>query len=175
MSKGGKEHWVKPRQDSVIAKGKGVLKTFWITPYAGRAASTQSSETGTTSDAAADFQVRASDTRADRLLKHERLVEWIVEIFQESIRQIVAQRKACKKQPGPLHPLHRHQNSIPLDEVVEAIKLADFDATAANADMDAVEIPADIIENLRAYVSIVSADSLLNIAVFLWRVLSYLF
>jgi len=145
---------VKPRQDSVIAKGKGVLKTFWITPYAGRAASTHSSDTGTSEDA--ESQYHTSDTRADTLLKHERLVEWIVEVFQEAIRPIVAQRKACQKSPTPFHAIHRKQGQIPLDEVVEAIKLPDFNATAATAEADSAEIPADILEHLRAYVSIVS-------------------
>jgi class 3 adenylate cyclase len=28
----GKGHWVKPREDKIVAKGKGEMTTFWIDP-----------------------------------------------------------------------------------------------------------------------------------------------
>ena len=41
----GKSHWVKPREDTIIAKGKGEMKTFWIQPHTNRSVMT-SSENG---------------------------------------------------------------------------------------------------------------------------------
>ena len=41
---GGKKHWIKPRTDQVQAKGKGVLKTYWIHPTSKRGSSVASED-----------------------------------------------------------------------------------------------------------------------------------
>jgi hypothetical protein len=38
----GKEHWLIPREDEVKAKGKGILKTFWLNIQNDKAASVTS-------------------------------------------------------------------------------------------------------------------------------------
>jgi len=152
----------------VIAKGKGVMKTYWLTPHASRAASSHSTETGTSSEGM-DNPSRLIETRADYLLKHERLIDWMTEIFQESIRHVVAQRQVriCCGGDGGLRSssssnqavhvtLPGKAGRIALDEVVEAIHLPEFDANAVAVEADAVEIPEHIVDDIRSYVSIVS-------------------
>jgi hypothetical protein len=97
-----------------------------------------------------------TDTENCELLKHERSIDWMVEILQESIRLIIAQRQAKKTTcTSPLASISR--GGVALDEVVEAIKLPDFDAKAvAAADADSVEISDHIHALLREYVAIVS-------------------
>ena len=46
----GKTHWVKPREDTVVAKGKGELKTFWIEPRTSNNHSTHTESTNVGDD-----------------------------------------------------------------------------------------------------------------------------
>ncbi len=153
LSQARKEHWLKPRQDAIHAKGKGVLKTYWIMPYAGKAASTQSTESRISER---PLMLRQDAMKGERVLKHERLVGWMVEILQDHIRHIVAHHQAAKT-PANLCAIPRHtEGHVPLDEVVEAITLPDFDASTAHADANSVQIPENLVEDLREYVAIVS-------------------
>jgi hypothetical protein len=78
----GKGHWIKPRKDAVTAKGKGVLKTFWLNPDARKGSSAGSSETGSTAD--------LPQLAAAAIVKQDRLVDWMVELFLEHIKKIVS-------------------------------------------------------------------------------------
>jgi hypothetical protein len=85
----GKGHWLKPRQGGVTAKGKGVLKSFWLDPTAKKgAASTTSSETSSVADLDLLDPDLPKTTKA--VLKQGRLVDWIVELLMEHIKKIVS-------------------------------------------------------------------------------------
>jgi len=105
-----------------------------------------------------NFQRPHMESMADKILKQERLVDWIVEILQESIVQIVARRKLNSNKSGSFIAFHEQQqlDTIPLDEIVQAIQLPAFDAASASIEVGQVEIPNHIVESLRSYVSIVS-------------------
>jgi hypothetical protein len=75
---------VKPREDKVEAKGKGMLTTFWLNPATKRGSSTASSETGSISQAAPLQQL------ASTIEKKDRLVDWMVELLIEHIKKIVS-------------------------------------------------------------------------------------
>ena len=95
LSQAGKSHWVRPRDDAVTAKGKGVLKTFWLNPSFQRASSTASSE----SDLNGASNVSAPEiVPKDKmyLMKQERLVGWMVEILVDHIKSIVS----CISEPS---------------------------------------------------------------------------
>jgi len=155
---------VKPREDNVHAKGKGVLTTFWLTPVLKKAASSGSgsSETGN-SDEAPSHHRDGGASRTETLLKHERLIDWMVEIMKENVRRVVACHTAAKKGDGCISPIRQPDGHIPLDELVEAVKLPDFDATIAVADEKAVDIPENIVESLRAFIAIVSVNVYLKV------------
>jgi len=129
------------------------LKTFWLTPLSKNGGSSNSSETATE-----DHPHSAVISETDMLLQHERLVDWIVEIFKESIRNITAKHAAAKISAGPVQPIIRTDGKIPLDEVVEAVRLPGFDAKTVVANAGTVTIPHSIVESLRDFVSIVSAQ-----------------
>ena len=46
----GKHHWVKPREDTVVAKGKGEMKTYWIEPNVNQSVVTSSENDEDVSD-----------------------------------------------------------------------------------------------------------------------------
>jgi len=154
LVRAGKGHWVRPREDDVLAKGKGVLKTFWLTPTSKKGDSSTSSESALNDGIQSEFIT--VNTGSGGFMKHERLVDWMVQILKESIRAIVAQHAAAKKGSGAVPAFCGRSGEIPLDELVEAIKLPEFDATIVTADAASVVIPDNIVEKLREFVSIVS-------------------
>jgi hypothetical protein len=97
-----KEHWLTPREDKIVAKGKGMLQTFFVDPTKKRASSCGSGE---------------SESKADNIMKDEsfpeidkapksvnvRLVNWMVELFLEDIKKIVSTMCVfCRKQTSHL-------------------------------------------------------------------------
>jgi len=154
LVRAGKGHWVKPREDDVLAKGKGVLKTFWLIPTSKKGDSSTTSESALIDGIKSEFIT--ANKGSDGIMKHERLVGWMVQIFKENIRAIVAQHAAAKKNTGAALAFCARTGEIPLDELVEAIKLPEFDATIVTADTASVVIPDNISNLLREFVSIVS-------------------
>jgi hypothetical protein len=84
LTASGKGHWVKPREDKVEAKGKGMLTTFWLNPVTRRGSSTTSSETGSIGRAAPMALL------ATTMEKKDRLVDWMVELLIDHIKKIVS-------------------------------------------------------------------------------------
>lgn len=66
----GKDNWITPREHLVEAKGKGLLKTFWVEPRS-----------------SVKMEGRSCDKTA-------RLVEWNVQVFAKLLQAIVARRGA---------------------------------------------------------------------------------
>lgn len=137
------------------AKGKGILKTYWVIPH-----NKCGSQSAATNDTGASNQEELEfhqEVRADSLLKRERQVDWITEILSEYIRLIVAKQEvATSNKPKCTLHLERIHGHIPMDEVVDVIKLPDFNAKAFSANNRSVQIPEQIRARLRQYVSIVS-------------------
>lgn len=158
LTRSGKEHWLEARADLVSAKGKGIMKTFWLTAYVDRAYSANGSHDDDEGDV---LQVDFSGKLANELLKREREIEWVSELIRDSIREIVAHRatrkgKISSKKDDPL-PSHRAKNRVPIDEVVDVIKMPHFDSKSADAAAYAVRIPDNVSRLIREYVSIISA------------------
>ena len=164
LTRSGKEHWLKEREDLVSAKGKGIMRTFFLTPFVDRAFSANSQDTEEEEDVLTiDFAGRL----ANKLLKREREVEWVSELIRDSVREIVAQRTTRKGKiqktldalPTSHQHYHRAKNRVPLDEVVDIIHMPSFDSKAADAEAYAVKIPDNVSRLIREYVSIVSFTS----------------
>ncbi len=158
LIRAGKGHWVRPREDDVVAKGKGVLKTFWLTPSSKRAESLTASENGTYDEIPCEYI--PVNKNVNGIMKHERLVGWMVEILKESIKAIAAQHAVVQKRTVTIPAYHGKTGEIPLDELVEAVKLPDFDGAVVAADASSVVVKDEVVESLREFVSIVSINEL---------------
>ena len=90
INKAGKAHWLRPREDAVKAKGKGVLNTFWLNPgFSKRASSTTSSQSDSNAlENKPDGDILAKPS--PQSIKQERLVEWMVELLLDHIKKIVS-------------------------------------------------------------------------------------
>ena len=164
MRRSGKDHWIENRQDLVTAKGKGVLQTYFLTPYVDKA---YSAAEGQYSDDVDDdlLWVDCAGQLADKLLKREREIEWVSELFYDNIREIIAHRSTKKgklaKSFGTKPAYHhRAKNRVPLDEIVDVIKLPAFDSKSTDREIESFEviIPESVSKLVREYVSIVSFE-----------------
>jgi len=153
----GKAHWVKPRADSVVAKGKGVLTTFWLAPYTRRQGSASSSQTGGSElipRVMLDFETSCLD-------RQERMVEWIRELLLDHIRAILLKRKSSggSRKKSENIPFEPKEGTTALDEVAEVIRLPEFNpkSTSEREDRKRVEVSEIVNSQLRDFVSAIAS------------------
>lgn len=87
LTNAGKRHWLEKREDTVVAKGKGALQTFWLTFGRGAVddATTLSFDNTTTINEVSAIHPKLS-------LKTERLIEWNATVLLQKLRALVQQR-----------------------------------------------------------------------------------
>jgi Adenylate and Guanylate cyclase catalytic domain len=91
----GKGHWLERRLDTVVAKGKGELETYWLSNKR------KSSDTAST---VSDSQGGADEIEAPVVFKDRRIVDWNVAVLEARIKVVVAHRrnvKPCDIDLGP--------------------------------------------------------------------------
>ena len=144
-----KHHWLQRRKDSVAAKGKGVLETYWLVPR--DKGSDNVSSSGTTTEDAQDASSR------------KRRIDWIVSIMSDRIREIVARNEAIRvprDSPKDLILPPPRPSTICLDEAVDMLELPRFDAKAedqaARTDPAAIPIPQLVEDQLRACIAAIA-------------------
>lgn len=79
----GKEHWICPRDEIVEAKGKGTLKTYWLSPRSQKLSNKSSdleSKSGSTEHGSIDLAAQNAGRR--------RLIDWFVEMLLDYIDNI---------------------------------------------------------------------------------------
>ena len=169
----GKTRWVRSREESVQAKGKGKMKTYWIEPGS-NTRSTPSAVSGT-SNASLQQGVDYLDQRI------ERLVDWNTDILAKLIRQIVARRKnstkvtkrpaaTLKKANGSsasLATTNDNGHGIVMDEVREVIQLPAFDSSVygrgtVQVNPDSIELDPVVMSELRDFVVAIASSYLQN-------------
>jgi class 3 adenylate cyclase len=167
----GKNTWCVKREDAAVAKsGKLDIETYWLVVgengYLGPEAK---------SNAPAKVDVIAGGNRkfGDTTLadleasidpKMLRLVAWNVEIMKKLLQQIIAKRNAALNKKATAEELAAKEKLISrrtncLDEVVEIIHLPKFDAQAYKhqENPNKIVIPANVVEQLRLFVTTVAA------------------
>ena len=150
----GKHHWVTERKDTVEAKGKGVMKTFWVLPKAktqeggsDRASEMSESESGDLSE----------DDEGQN--KQERMVDWATQILLSHVRSTKANGDCKTDRLASTAPtFHRDMNKTNLDEVVEIIELPQFDPNnrTQTAEEEGTPVPTEIVDKLKTYVEIIA-------------------
>ena len=173
LEEAGKGHWLQPRDDLVVAKGKGEMKTYWIVPKDGATYSEKGGQAG----AEHGSKDRSSlPKHVDDLSKPGpsvdgipsstvvsskvmRLVDWNVDVLQRLLKLIIAKRSARahpKASETAIANVERQigRKGIVLDEVTEIVTLPKFDANVARNQMDPskVQIPPAVVAQLREYV-----------------------
>jgi hypothetical protein len=120
LVKAGKNYWIVPREDTVSAKGKGEMKTYWLHPTATSSAGDKSShicstegsrdnrgllEDSSKSEPETPSLPHKSQTKFDAVvgvsgvgttdtaLHQQRLIDWSVDVLQNLLVQVVEQRR----------------------------------------------------------------------------------
>ena len=156
----GKEHWLEQRDDSVLAKGKGVLNTFWLVPK-GQDSQEPVVEPMSNLSSSDNFP---DDNSSEIAAKKHRLIDWVVELLIERLKLVVAKRSTRSKK-GTIRnsSLKMHENDgregcTVLDEVVEAIDLPKFDEkNVVQSSSKNVNIDQQVIRELHEFVSVIAS------------------
>jgi class 3 adenylate cyclase len=102
---GGKSHWITPRGETVTAKGKGQLATFWLTMQSDGTASVGSGSTGesestSSNDGSVDNEEPCNalmgSQAGDLSSKDRRLVDWNVALLSNFLQAVIRQRNSVQ-------------------------------------------------------------------------------
>ena len=165
LKKSGKEAWLEKREDTVEAKGKGSLETYWVNVHGERAGSVGS--VTSVSDVLPGMQknrVRYGKPFKGLDERTHRLVDWNVEMLLGLMKQIVARRSSRKRsmhsklQRKDTEEIDFELGDTPLEEVREIIALPEFDneASQKQQDPEKVKIPEEVVGQLHHLVSCIA-------------------
>jgi class 3 adenylate cyclase len=170
----GKSNWLRRRNETVMAKGKGEMQTFWLVTDE----ELDANETGDTTKSAPLPIVKAMQPRlgstAINILDPEstlpprikRLVDWNVDVLKRLLKQIVAKRNTSSNQQFELNShtmmmleVDIGSDTYVLNEVKEIITLPQFDARShkLQENPNKIELPQVVEDQLRLYVSSIAA------------------
>jgi class 3 adenylate cyclase len=175
----GRGRWVKARDKMVQAKGKGELQTYWIEPSMSASSREDLSsmcstdESGVAKDPKAAKDLWGGESEIPEIVnqrsKHQRLVDYNVEVLCQHLKQIVARRMVIaaagrrdSEGNGPPNlEIHRDSNESTkvLEEVTEVIKLPNFDPRAFKdlVDPSTIELEPKVVSQMKRYVTIIAA------------------
>lgn len=175
-----KGQWIQKCEDidPISTKNKGTLDAYWLlqagdkgqlvsTPNVPvRARSVEDLVALGNSDAPPSFPRRgAVETYRDNFIlalppmsrseKTQRLIDWVVELLANQLRNIKAQRDVLGVYASPLSDVDFNR-TIPIDSIVEAIKIPKFDPVCQSVilrDNDNVNVDPLVLSQLRALVT----------------------
>jgi hypothetical protein len=150
LSQNGKGSWVTQRTEMVNVKGKGSIQTFWLNTQGNKHASEScgSSRDETNS-------VNAIDAiRYDDAARKERNVEWICQVLQYRIQNVLRTIPDDLKQSSGQRVFFPAAGSIPLAEVAEIVPLSsNRDATKRSTESSCdCELDECVQAELRSFV-----------------------
>ena len=132
----GKAHWLKPREERVVAKGKGELQTYWLDPTKRRRRNKTHKERiplhHSNNRHNQNNQLKKSgavDTDATFDDKYARLIDWNVDVLLHHLARVISSRSrlTCR---GALVDHSNEAASLPLGataNVAEIVVLPPFD------------------------------------------------
>ena len=182
LAAANKGHWIKPREDKVFAKGKGMICTYWLNTKMKTSPSSRGCSGEVTSErqtidygsasAADEDSVHAPATSnkeahdkqiTDFNAKITRLVKWNTDVLTRMLKQIVARREASpsagverssrKLQVNSFSSCLPREGKTVIDEVQEIIRMPDFDVSALNhQDPEQVQLDEKVTTQLKQYI-----------------------
>ena len=164
LKEADKEHWLELRSDIIVAKGKGALQTYWLTPDArGKVEeSTPQEESGAEKlDPKTEAELKAKKAKE---MKEQRLVDWNCELLLQSLKKIVAQRNSEMKRRHSKSASSKYGVKImekkvgdvgqALSEVQEIIALPE---NAGKTSIEGVDLGEEVPKQLRQYVALLAS------------------
>ena len=136
----GKEQWISPRADLVLAKGKGKMKTFWVetsrkSTKSGMGERPKSIDGSDISDDMISIDPSQDSLLTGQTAKVMRLVEWNVEILYGLLKKVVAGRDHGRPK------LSKGNNNVALLVRKEEMRLNSKRGSILDEMVDAIEMP----------------------------------
>jgi class 3 adenylate cyclase len=173
VTKAGKGHWIRAREEKVLAKGKGELQTYWFHPQNSRRSISSTISDDSLTKQSDDIWGNQEDGEADdsqldimqQKQKHIRLIDYNVDLLAGLLRQVIAQRRMLNlakidatQEPAPVFSREKSNVKV-LDEVVEVISLPEFDAAAYKGyvDPETINLGPAVKAQLKRYVAVIAA------------------
>eukprot|EP00538_Stauroneis_constricta_P012496 CAMPEP_0119547406 /NCGR_PEP_ID=MMETSP1352-20130426/1528_1 /TAXON_ID=265584 /ORGANISM="Stauroneis constricta, Strain CCMP1120" /LENGTH=1220 /DNA_ID=CAMNT_0007592327 /DNA_START=199 /DNA_END=3861 /DNA_ORIENTATION=+ len=174
----GKSSWVVPREDTVVAKGKGKMKTYWLqtrdSDTISRASTTPDEEDAEVENLSDQQELALAAVPAEfdqKVPEHLvlspkllRLVSWNVDVLSKLLRQVVSKRTTKSIDRHNLDAIDRMEKAIlnaqnPLDEVVEIVNLPEYSETGSSSSRHKASLqplPKVVVEQLQDYVKTIA-------------------
>jgi class 3 adenylate cyclase len=179
----GKKNWIQARKDVVHAKGKGAIQTYWVLTrrqspsvdgqsvsrprfiQSTLQVSSELESVGSENGSVWGDEEYPDDSTGVLELPHvamkrqsDILIDWLVDLMLRLLKQIVVGRDCTSSEqlltPGELVA----SDCTVLEEVSESIELPKFDpkAARARARRSTVEVPEEVVCELRDYVRLIA-------------------
>mmetsp|Transcript_3797 Transcript_3797/g.10667 ORF Transcript_3797/g.10667 Transcript_3797/m.10667 type:complete len:705 (+) Transcript_3797:1426-3540(+) len=159
-----KGHWCRPREDSVVAKGKGELKTYWgVYRSAPSTSSRISSNLKPAASSLGDDNDSGSDRQPQTTDAEDQLVEWNVDNLLMALKKIAATRGTTMagvvdedaSTKADLRCAQPRAGSIAIDEVVDTLEFSNS-STTVKKDPDTIALDPKVVEEVRDYVQTIA-------------------
>ncbi|KAG7370730.1 PAS domain containing protein [Nitzschia inconspicua] len=155
----GKSQWITAREDKVIAKGKGVLQTYWLRVN-NKTDDCEDTLRDASSSSGQDLLVPFVEESVShqRNTKLERLVEWNVEILSNLLLKILNHRYATGVKADSARKLKLAEyeisgNNNMLDEVVEVVQFPQLDDETVQVQNQVTELDQKVYIQLHRYIT----------------------
>ena len=158
----GKSQWLRTRKETVVAKGKGELQTYWLDATGEAVASTGSGSTEEMENEsehkeASAVQALNAAPAVPSADKYNRLVAWNCDILSKLLTQIVARRESRRTDPDDIGEMKKIEekytsNRYVLSEVQEIVRLPKYEANAQRVDPLSIHLSEDVLGQLKDYV-----------------------
>ncbi|CAB9517624.1 Receptor-type guanylate cyclase gcy [Seminavis robusta] len=160
VMKAGKDHWLTPRKDKIMAKGKGMLQTYYVDPTKKRGNSLDSGDTSKMdhigqTDSFPDIEPVPQSV-------NYRLINWMVDLLVEDVKKIVNVRRKCgmKEKNSRSVSYFPPKGQTGIQEVLTVIEMPKFEskkaAVSAAGDYSKVAPSPEVLSGLNEYVTTIS-------------------
>jgi hypothetical protein len=180
----GKLHWIKPRDDMVNAKGKGLMQTYFLEIQKDNGgASVGQSDSIADSTEISDQLMELTQTKVNSedlspltiSTKNSRLVQWIAEVLLGFIKAMAVCRKNTERTKGkPVNEFifKTNEGHSMLDEVKEIVSLPGMANDAAFNPI--IEIDPEVGVQLRHFLTRIAAMYQDNPCTFYLKAIKYI-
>ncbi len=155
----GKEHWVIPREELIVAKGKGELQTYWlVTTKASNHTRSETASSETSGEVGGNMiSGAAHDIVPEMDEKTDRLVKWNVEVLAALLKKVIARRTDVVNtiEPAPRTSASK-VTTTPLEEVQEIIHMPVFNR-GSGAETKEEDLDDIVLEQLMEYVTAIAS------------------
>jgi class 3 adenylate cyclase len=151
----GKSKWLTPREEKVVAKGKGEMQTYWVA--VGTRRKTYSEDDTTVGGDDSPIPEAPGNFYPAVCAKTARLVMWNVDVLANLLKQVHAERDGANITPlEEASGVTVLSKLTVLEEVKEIIHLPTFSGQKAK-NQEMVELSSVVLEQLQDYVSAVAS------------------